>query len=419
MFNILLVGAGDRGMIYAKQSLVTPDIFKIVGVVEPSDTRRNAAGELFGIPEDKRFRSVKEATDAPKFADAIFNCTMDAMHADTTIPFLDKGYHALLEKPIANNISDVDRIYRAALKNKSTVMICHVLRYAPFYKRIKEAIVSGEIGEIKNIQMADQVSYFHASVSYVRGKYGDPDICGSGMLLSKCSHDIDLMAWLMGGNRAKNVFSSGSTMQFRKENAPEGAADRCLPDCIYKDSCEYSAKKLYIDYPQRWANRVWNDCDLVGADDEKKTASLEDVNNQYGRCVYKSNMKIVDHQSVLVEFENGATGTFSMTAGSAVSGRTIHVIGTKGEIEGAFQDEKFVIRKIAPQLQGGFEEKVVDLSNVQKKDAHGCGDKLLLGDFWALLGGKTPSVCCTSLEDSLLGHEILFRAEDFREKYGK
>lgn len=52
----------------------------------------------------------------------------------------------------------------------------------------------GDIGRVVTVQMAEQVSYFHSSVAYVRGKYADPEICGSGLLLSKCSHDIDLMA---------------------------------------------------------------------------------------------------------------------------------------------------------------------------------------------------------------------------------
>lgn len=73
-------------------------------------------------------------------------------------------------------------------------MVCHVLRYAPFYRKIKETILDGGIGKIINIQMAEQVSYFHESVSYVRGKYASPALCGSGMLLSKCSHDLDVMA---------------------------------------------------------------------------------------------------------------------------------------------------------------------------------------------------------------------------------
>lgn len=410
--KIILVGAGDRGMIYAKQSLDLPQRFQIVAVVEPMEERRKLAGKIFNIPEEFLFASAEEAVKLPKFADAIFNCTMDSLHANTSIPFLEKGYHMLLEKPIATNRAEADRILHCSQENQRIVMVCHVLRYAPFYKTIKQLILKGEIGEVIDIQMTERVSYFHESVSYVRGKYGDPSICGSGMLLSKCSHDLDIMAWLMENNKPKQVFSAGSLFQFKPDNAPQGAADRCLPGCPHQDTCMYSCKKLYVDYPQRWANRVWNDCGLSNGTEEEKIAMLADGNNQYGRCVYHTNMKVVDHQSVLVLFKNGATGTMSMTSGASLAERTIHIIGTKGEIDGVFGEEKITVSFIAPQAPEGREKKIIDVSELQKGDAHGNGDKLIIEDFLSLLSGEVPSVCCTSIEDSMTGHEIAYTAEE-------
>lgn len=54
-------------------------------------------------------------------------------------------------------------------ENGNKVMICHVLRYTPFYLSIKERVASGEIGDIINIQTCEHVSYHHLSTSYVRG----------------------------------------------------------------------------------------------------------------------------------------------------------------------------------------------------------------------------------------------------------
>lgn len=398
-------------MIYARQSRQEDAEFEIVGVVEPEKERREAARRMFGIPREMCFADVAEAAGRDKFADAVFNCTMDGQHMSAAIPFLEKGYHMLLEKPIATNEEDAEKIYACAKRNGCTVMVCHVLRYAPFYTEIKRTVMSGEIGRIINIRMADQVSYYHMSVSYVRGKYGDPQICGSGMLLSKCSHDLDIMAWMLSGNGVKRVYSAGSLMQYVKENAPEGARERCLPDCPYVDKCAYSAKRLYVDYPQRWANRVWNDCGLTEATDEEKLKALGDGENRYGKCVYQTEMKIVDHQSVLVEFDDGATGTLSMTGGASTSGREIHITGTKGEIAGRFEDERFRVSTIAPEKPGGCETRTVDVSAAQNGDPHGGGDERLLLDFWALLRHEKPSVCCTEIEDSMTGQGIAFVAE--------
>ena len=65
------------------------------------------------------------------------------------------------------------------------------------------------------------------------------------------------------------------------------------------------------------------------------------MESPYGRCIYKCDNDVVDHQSVLINFESGATGTHNLTGGSAESLRTIRVIGTRGEIYGELEN-KFV-----------------------------------------------------------------------------
>jgi hypothetical protein len=223
------------------------------------------------------------------------------------------------------------------------------------------------------------------------------------------------MAWLLEGNLPSAVYSAGSVLPFRPENAPPDAPARCLPDCPHLASCPYSAPRLYIDHPQRWARRVWNDCGLADADDAAKLASLRDPSNPYGRCVYRTGLKIVDHQSVLVAFADGATGTFTVTGGAASPGRTIRLVGTKGEIEGRMEDQSFKVSLIDPAAPGGCTTELVDVSAIQKGDAHGGGDARILDDFHALLTGKPPSICCTSLASSLVGHDIVYSAEEFRE----
>ncbi len=416
MVRVAVVGCGDRGVIYAREALACKGRFQIVGLAEPDLRRREAAAARFGVAADRCYETAEDLARAPKFADAVFNCTMDALHVATSLPLLRRGYDMLLEKPIAPTRGEAAKLLDCARETGRTVMICHVLRYAPFYAEIKRRILDGVVGRVTSIQMSEQVSYFHSSVSYVRGKYADPDICGSGLLLSKCSHDLDLMAWLLEGNAPAAVYSAGSVLPFRAENAPPGAAARCLPDCPHVATCPYSAPRLYIDYPQRWARRVWNDCGLSDADDGAKRASLLDPANPYGRCVYGTGLKIVDHQSVLVAFSDGATGTFTVTGGAAAPGRAIHIVGTKGEISGRMEDESFSVFTIDPPAPGGREEERVDVSALQKGDAHGGGDARILDDFHALMTGRTPSICCTSLESSLVGHGIVYSAEEFRER---
>lgn len=416
--KIAIVGMGQRAMIYAQESLRHPELFKIVGVADVNKERVRLAKETFGIPEEKCFSSVDALCAAPRFANGVINGTMDRLHVCTSLPLLRRGYDILLEKPFAVNELEARTLMEATHEMGRRVMVCHVLRYTPFYRKIKEAIMDGTIGKVINIQMTEQVSFFHESVSYVRGKYASPSLGGSGMLLSKCCHDLDMMAWIMSGNQPISVSSVGSVFQFKPGMAPEGAGEHCLLDCPIERTCPYSARRLYIEHPQRWANNIWHDSDCENLSKEEKIRKLYEKENPYSRCVYRCDLGIVDHQSVLVNFSDGATGTFSMNGGAPASGRHIHITGTLGEIIGKFEDGRFTIARIAPEASEGRTVQVVDVSAAQHVNAHGGGDQALIRDFVTLLSGGQPSYCCTALEDSVVGHRLVYLAEKSRENGG-
>lgn len=416
--RLVVVGMGARAMIYARESLTHPELFQIVGVADVNPARVQLAQQIFHIPQEHCFASAEALAAVPRFADAAINGTMDAQHVRTTLPLLRRGYDVLLEKPFALNQAEADTLLACAKQTRRRVMVCHVLRYAPFYREIHALLRRGELGQILNIRMAEQVSYFHESVSFVRGKYAQPEVCGSGMLLCKCSHDLDILAWLMEGNRPASVSSVGSVFQFRPEMAPEGAGTHCLLDCPIERACPYSARRLYLEHPQRWANTVWHDLGCENAPAQEKCRLLGERGNPYSRCVYRCDLRIVDHQAALISFADGATATFDMNGGASGSGRHIHITGTRGELRGIFEEQRFTVSLIAPEAPEGRIVRTVDVSSAQRGDAHGGGDQALILDFLALLRGETPSPCCTTLEDSLTGHRLAFLAEDSRASGG-
>lgn len=419
--RVVVVGMGVRSMIYTRVALTNPELLEIVGVVDIDAKRRDYARITFGIAAENCFSTVDELIAVPKFADAVINGTMDRLHVSTSLPLLRHGYDMLLEKPFALNEDEAQELLACVAETKRTVMVCHVLRYAPFYQRFKQVIENGEIGKVINIRMSAQVNYFHESVSFVRGKYASAEICGSGMLLTKCSHDLDLMAWLMGNNKPLRISSVGSMFQFVPENAPEGAGTRCLTDCPadVERNCPYSARRLYIENPQRWADNVWHDSNISCPEtDEEKAAILSGEDNPYGACAYRCKTDIVDHQSVLIEYADGATGTFSMTGGASISKRRVHVTGTRGEVYGTFEDGRFTISSIVPGAPEGRVKHVVDVTEAQEGCHHGGGDREVILDFIAYLRGEPTSPGKTLLEDSVTGHRIVFLAEKSRMSNG-
>lgn len=411
----IIVGAGFRSLAYAAYSEMAPDKLKIVGVAEPDPIRRRDTAIRFNIPEDMIFESSDELAQHERLADAVINGTMDHMHVHTSIPLIALGYDILLEKPIAVNAEELQELVKAARHYKTKILTCHVLRYAPYYHEIKKLISQGLIGSVIHLHLAEHVSYHHLALCYVRGKWADRFEAYSPMLLAKSSHDLDLMMW-MKGVAPKEISSFGSDYQFRRENAPDGSSERCIPDCIYQDTCNYSAKNLHIKQQIKRSYYVWDELSAVANPTIEDLRHSLETDNPYGRCIWKTDRRNVDHQVVSVNFEDGATGTLDMIGGTARPQRKIHVIGTLGEIEGCFDDGIFTLRKISPLAENGYTVEIFNIDDYIDptetiNDGHGGGDMLLMKDFVSYLRDEETSLSATTLEDSIYGHAVAFAAD--------
>ena len=275
-------------------------------------------------------------------------------------------------------------------------------------------ILDGEIGEVRHIDSSERVGIAHASMSYIRGKWNNSDICGSGMLLAKCCHDLDMLCWLNGKAKPKKVSSFGGRHYFIKENAPESAGTRCLVDCPLVDKCIFSAKKLYIDNDiMPWYPWQTTGIDYRKITMEQKIKSLKE-NNPHGECIFKTNANIVDEQQVSVEFDSGSIGTLSMLTGSVRPGRSIYVLGTHGEIEGWANSGKLYLRKFNEKTTFDTEVEIDFVDKKGETGGHFGGDSGLIRDFFSILRGETPSVSCTSIADSLDSHLCCYAAEESR-----
>ncbi len=405
----IIVGAGHRGVLYGSYALQHPDEFKIVGVSDPNEFRRQQTAEKFGFGPDMCFESAEELASKGQLADAIINGTMDTEHVATSVPLLEQGYHMLLEKPIATYEHEVRQLLEVARKHDRIVMICHVLRYAPFYSTIRQKIIDGEIGEIVSIVTEENVSYHHMGSCFVRGKWNRGDD-GITMLMAKCCHDLDLITWMKSGVAPVRVASFGSLMQFKPENAPEGSGTRCLVDCKRERECEYSCKRNFIEQ-NIWGFYAWQSIEQ-DLSIENKIRSLKEE-NPYGRCVWRCDNDVVDHQTVIVEFADSSTATHNMAGGTSKPSRTMHLIGTRGEIEGVDSDGYFVIRH-PDTSKGSGSEWSEERVEMDVSGGHGGGDLRLVADFVYTLQGKPRSISCTSLEDSIYGHLIGFAADRAR-----
>lgn len=406
--NVAIFGLGNRGNTYGELALIKPNKMKVVQIVDNNETALNYAKNLYKLNDEDCFSSFEEWLKAPKKADAVINCTMDQYHIETTMPLFKMGYDVLLEKPICNNPEELVMLMNESKKYNKVLMICHVLRYTPFYSRIKKIIDSKELGDLVSIEMAEHVYIPHMMSSYVRGKWRSEKECGSAMIMAKCCHDTDLMCWLNDGDKPDYVSSFGRRSVFVPKNKPSDATDRCLT-CPHKETCRYSCYFYLLNKAQDpivFNNAVpgkrW---DEVTVEDKKKVFMESPT---LGRCAFDGPQDLVDHQMTMVDFNNGVTCSLAMIGGTSYPCRTIHIILTNGEIFGTFESNKITTRKYIKE-KFSRETKNIYLGDVGK--GHGGGDIRLVEDFVDYLRTRKLSISQTNIDTSIDGHLVGMAAD--------
>lgn len=413
--RIAIAGVGSRGKnAYGLELLNMKDRAKVVAVADIDPERLALAGDAHGVPKEMRFPSAEAMLAVPKLADAMLICTQDRQHVPHAVAALKKGYDVMMEKPISPKLEDLQEITKVARENGRRVVVCHVLRYTPFFQTIKKTIDSGVLGEIVSIQALENVRYWHQAHSFVRGNWRREEDT-SPMILAKCCHDLDYLVWLCG-RKCERVSSYGSLMYFKKSNAPEGAALRCTQGCKAKESCPYDAEKIYLtnkDTGILCGNVEWPiDVLAENPTEEKIRHAIE--TGPYGRCVFHCDNDVVDHQIVNMQMEGGASLSLTMSAFTSIGGRTIKVMGTLGDLWGDMHENRIRIGVF------GKEPQVIDLGKEEKDFAgHGGGDRLLMEQFVDLMQGKEPDGTITTLETSVESHLVALAAEKSRLENGE
>ncbi|WP_248927644.1 Gfo/Idh/MocA family protein [Paenibacillus hamazuiensis] len=398
MVKVALIGAGNRGSNYASYALKRPHELQVVAVAEPDAKRRGKLAELHGIPEERRFADWKQLLDQPRLADAVMICTQDHMHFDPVLQALEQGYHVLVEKPMSPEPREAIRMAEEAERRGRMLVVCHVLRYTPFFFAVKQLLAEGRIGRIVTVQWNENVGYWHQAHSFVRGHWRSSKQ-SSPMILAKCCHDLDLLQWLID-DECTRLSSFGGLTYFRQENAPQGAPERCIDGCPVEHECEYSALKWYYNEIDKWPQSTVSFEPTFAA---REKALRE---GPYGKCVFRTDNDVVDHQVVSMEFAGGATVAFTMTAFTRDSSRTFKIMGTKGEILGHFEKNELEIRH--------FSGKTEILRPETVDGNHKGGDVALMREFVRLMNGGVRGGAKTSGTVSAQSHMLAFAAEHAR-----
>lgn len=403
--DVILIGAGDRGIKYVNFMSEMKDEYRVVAVAEPIENRRDLVGKMHNIPEDMRFDDWRPLLEKGKIADVALICTMDRDHFEPAMRAIELGYDIMLEKPIAPTLDECREITLAASKKGVKVLVCTVLRYTNVFHHLKNIVDSGRLGRIMSVNHEENVGLIHQSHSFVRGNWGNSEE-SSNMLLQKSCHDIDILQWLLG-KKCRSVQSFGTLSYFTRENAPEDSPEFCNMGCPHGDTCEFNAVKLYYDdKDNHWFRNACTK--YYYPSDEMVWQSISETN--YGRCVFKCNNDVVDHQTVNMLFEDDITVTFTMNAFNE-GGRYIHIMGTKGELRAHLEDGSPL--KIHYFADGRNEEIDVTVNGVLP-GGHGGGDAGIVRALHEYLTADQRAVNIPDITQSYYNHAIVFAAEKSR-----
>ena len=137
--TVALAGLGNRGKdTYAKAAKAYPDKMEIVAIADVNPRKVAMVAEEYHIPKERCYTSAEEMLQEDKLADVMFITTQDRQHVRHAIPALKKGYHLLLEKPVSPDLDECREIVKVARECDRKVVVCHVLRYTPVFRKVKE-----------------------------------------------------------------------------------------------------------------------------------------------------------------------------------------------------------------------------------------------------------------------------------------
>ena len=413
ILSVSIIGVGSRGAeTYGRYFKEREDLFKISALCEIKPDRLAKYQKEFEVDENQCFVYEKDFFKE-KRAEVVVIATLDADHIRHALMAIEAGYkYILLEKPITNDESELKVLQDAADANNVKILVCHVLRYTVFMRKLKSLLDEKAIGELVSIDHLENVAYWHQALSFVRGNWRIKEETAP-MILAKCCHDLDLLQWF-ANSECESLSSYGDLTYFKEEKAPKEATKRCL-DCPLVKTCPYSAYRIYIEKWKQdgspkncWPYNVLSDESLT---EEVLLKAIQE--GPYGRCVFYCDNNVVDSQSVNILFKNGVTANLKMTGFNKYSGRYIHFFGTEGEI---ILDEHAGTITLYRFGQEDQVWRIVDLCNDLR--GHGGGDIRMMNYLHNMLTNNLD-MKETTLKGSVQSHLIAFAAEKSRLENGK
>ncbi len=282
-----LCGLGDRLSYVAKVMSDLIPGFELVAYADPSSVKLEYM-QSHGI-EMKGYADLANMLRNESI-DLLMVGSPNYMHLEHIRIGLDAGVKIFTEKPVVTTeqqtfeLLDLIKQYGVV----SDMMVGMVLRYSLLYKDLKATVDSGQLGTLASIEASEHIAPEHGAF-FMRDWRRNLDYSG-GFMLEKCCHDLDIYQGVIGW-RASKVVSFGGRKTFVPENG------------------DLENLEVYHERKSRWRGT---------------------------ESVFDSDSCLIDHQTALIEYEDGTNLCFHTNLNVPDEFRHFCVVGTRGMAEGDF-----------------------------------------------------------------------------------
>lgn len=346
--KIGIIGLGARVASIAKDFAAAEPEARFTAIADPTEIRLSS---LTGLGSEPMVYDDPAAMLADHRFDLVMIGSPNHLHLEhlrlvlqTDIP------HVFCEKPVVTTKEDTMELARliAAHDGERRLMIGLVLRYSPLYNALRQAQADGQIGEVMSIEASEHIAPYHGSF-FMRDWRRDSALSG-GFMLEKCCHDIDLYQGVVGA-RPIRVASFGGRKKYLPERRPEREPGY-----------------LSVMAPR------WN-----GVND-----------------AFSGDGDIIDYQTAIVDYENGATMAFHTNLNVPDEYRRFCVVGVDGMAEGDFVRNTF---KLTRSDDGKVLAETSSIGTGAQRGHYGA-DAQMGADIMSHIRGEMP-VLPLSIRDAL------------------
>lgn len=346
MITIGVIGAGKRTRaLFRNIASDAPEKIEPRFVYDPSQENREIFRQTFAETPLEFAETAEEVVARPD-VQAIMIGSPNSTHAPLAIAALRRRLPLFVEKPVAISMDECRELWRAYVDaGRPAVSVGFALRYSPFFRKLFEIVDSGVIGQLLTVDSDEHISAGTTALFW-DGWRRSAAISG-GLMIEKCSHDFDYLRRLTG-RRAVRVYSAARRSHLR----PDGPVKHARFD----NYARRRAQEAGIPAP--------------------------------AQSIYDTPTDNADHQSVLIEWEDGILSSFTVAFGQPRNTRRVRILGSAGTIDGDAESGEITVEQLTdPDGEAQVARHVVTTDGT----SHHGGDGAIRRTFWAMLANGTDT----------------------------